>query len=52
MPKYLLDVESGDVIAEDILAVDNIPPFRASIMVSNISINIKCIGWLCNMQRA
>jgi hypothetical protein len=35
-----LDIKPGDVLAEEIKAIDDLPPFRASVMVQPFNINI------------
>ena len=44
---FTLDLVPGMVLAEEVTAKDDLPPFRASVMVTYFSNNILQKGWLC-----
>ena len=45
---FTLDLVPGMVLAEEVTAKDDLPPFRASVMVTYFLNNILQKGWLCN----
>jgi hypothetical protein len=44
---FTLDLVPGMVLAEEVTAKDDLPPFRASVMVTYFPNNILYKGWLC-----
>jgi hypothetical protein len=44
---FTLDLVPGMVLAEEVTAKDDLPPFRASVMVTYFPNNILQKGWLC-----